>query len=92
MSHIQVLSYYIDSIFQALEDQEDSTRKPTINELAVDGEIAIVGGSDTTTTTLSCVFYYLLTNPVYYARLRKEMNRMSQYVRKDHSMGPGLRR
>lgn len=55
MSHIQVLSYYIDSIFQALEDQEDSTRKPTINELAVDGEIAVVGGSDTTTTTLSCL-------------------------------------
>lgn len=57
-----------------LEDQETPDKIPTANELAVNGEVAIIEGSDTTATTLSGVLYYLMANPEYYARLKKEVD------------------
>lgn len=35
--------------------------------------IAIIAGSDTSATALSHIWYYLLRNPKYYDRLRKEV-------------------
>lgn len=59
-----------------LEDQDDTIKVPTINDAALSGELAIVAGSDTTSTTLGNIFYYLMANPEYYARLRKEVDEM----------------
>lgn len=45
-----------------------------LSEVIVNGELAIVAGSDTTSTTLSGVFFNLLTHPEYYERLRREVD------------------
>lgn len=45
-----------------------------LSEAIVNGELAIVAGSDTTSTTLSGVFFNLLTHPEYYERLRREVD------------------
>lgn len=42
--------------------------------MVVNGEVAIIAGSDTTSTTLSGAFFYLLTNPECYERLQKEID------------------
>ena len=36
--------------------------------------LVIVAGSDTTASVLSNVFYYLLSHPEYYQRLREEID------------------
>lgn len=43
-------------------------------EAASNGLVAIIAGSDTTSVALTGIFYHLLKNPQYYARLRKELD------------------
>lgn len=40
-----------------------------------DGGLAIIAGSDTTSITLSHLFYFLMSHPDIYARLRAEVDR-----------------
>jgi len=48
--------------------------RPSVADVARDGSVAIIAGSDTTSSVLAAIFYYLLLNPEAYARLEEEVD------------------
>jgi cytochrome P450 len=50
------------------------TERPSFNDLAQNGTLAIIAGSDTTSSILSAIIYYLLLNPAVYERLQEEVD------------------
>ncbi|KAI0690887.1 high nitrogen upregulated cytochrome P450 monooxygenase 2, partial [Cerioporus squamosus] len=67
------LYHYLAST-QCNEDLPEKN-PPTIRELAEDGILAVVAGSDTASMTMTSVFYCLLTHPVAYAKLQEEIDK-----------------
>ncbi|KAJ7461566.1 high nitrogen upregulated cytochrome P450 monooxygenase 2 [Mycena latifolia] len=48
--------------------------KPTFGEVVADGVLSIIAGSDTTGTALSCLVWFLLSNPDIYRRVQAEVD------------------
>ncbi|KAI9447484.1 high nitrogen upregulated cytochrome P450 monooxygenase 2 [Lactarius indigo] len=62
-------------LFYYLSGEElPESQRPSPTDVARDGQLAIVAGSDTTRSALTVVIYYLLRNPMAYERLEAEID------------------
>jgi cytochrome P450 len=61
------------SLFQSGEELPEAER-PSVNNVAQDGGLAIIAGSDTTSSVLTALLYYLLLNPEAYEHLQEEVD------------------
>ena len=50
------------------------SERPSHDEVAQNGQLAIVAGSDTTSSILTAALYYLLHNPAAYKHLQAEVD------------------
>jgi len=60
-------------LFQSGEELPEAER-PSVNDVAEDGGLAIIAGSDTTSSVLTALLYYLLFNPEAYKHLQEEVD------------------
>ena len=58
---------------QSGEDLPEAER-PSFEDVAQNGILAIIAGSDTTSSVLTAVIFYLLLNPVAYEHLQEEVD------------------
>ena len=61
------------SRIQSGEELPEAER-PSLGDVAKDGVLAIVAGSDTTSGALTATLFYLLCNPAAYDRLQAEVD------------------
>ncbi|KAI9447487.1 high nitrogen upregulated cytochrome P450 monooxygenase 2 [Lactarius indigo] len=62
-------------LFYHLSGEElPESERPTADDLALEGLLAIVAGSDTVKGALSSTLYYLVCNPAVYHRLQEEVD------------------
>ena len=61
------------SLLQSGEELPEAER-PSVDDVAQNGELAIIAGSDTTSTAMTAIIYYLLLNPEVYNRLQEEVD------------------
>ncbi|KAI9462028.1 high nitrogen upregulated cytochrome P450 monooxygenase 2 [Russula earlei] len=62
-------------LFYHLSGEElPESERPSVVDVAQDGLLAIIAGSDTTSSSLTGTIYYLLLNPTAYDRLQKEVD------------------
>ncbi|KAF8481478.1 cytochrome P450, partial [Russula emetica] len=62
-------------LFYYLSGEElPETERPSFGDIAQNGMLAIIAGSDTTSSILSTIIYYLLLNPAAYKRLQEEVD------------------
>ncbi len=75
---IEVVPVSVECDLLTLQCNEDLPGKlpPTLDELADDGTLAIVAGSDTVSMTLTSVFYCLLTDPEAHRNVQQEIDRL----------------
>ena len=61
---------------QSGEDLPDlpEAERPSYADIAQNGTLAIIAGSDTTSSVLTSIVYYLLLNPVAYKHLQEEVD------------------
>ena len=60
-------------LLQSGEELPEAERS-SVDDVAQNGELAIIAGSDTTSSVLTALLYYLLLNPEAYKRLQEEVD------------------
>ncbi|KAJ3554506.1 hypothetical protein NM688_g3073 [Phlebia brevispora] len=63
-----------DLFHHLLDEGGSEPERPSLVTAAIDGQLAIIAGSDTAATTLAHLWYFLLTNPLCFKLLRKEVD------------------
>ncbi|KAF5329576.1 hypothetical protein D9619_009005 [Psilocybe cf. subviscida] len=71
------LFYYL---FESVESQSTADPSLVLKKSVSSSLLVIVAGSDTTAAVLSNVFYYLLSHPEYYQRLREEIDALFPFT------------
>jgi len=62
-------------LFYHLSGEElPEAERPSVDDVAQDGGLAIIAGSDTTSSVLAALLYYLLLHPEIYERLQEEVD------------------
>ncbi|KIJ30225.1 hypothetical protein M422DRAFT_187409, partial [Sphaerobolus stellatus SS14] len=77
-----------DLFYQLTEAIEAEGSNPPFAWMVSNVFLATIAGSDTTATSTSNCFYYLLTHPEYYKRLRKEIN--ETFPEEDSTLDAGI--
>jgi hypothetical protein len=74
--HQHVICLTCSSHRNRLQSGEElsETERPSFKDLAQNGTLAIIAGSDTTSSILTAIIYYLLLNPAAYERLQEEVD------------------
>lgn len=70
---VRAHSHFIWNRLQSGEELPE-TERPSFEDLAQNGTLAIIAGSDTTSSILTAIIYYLLRNPAAYDRLQEEVD------------------
>jgi cytochrome P450 len=61
-------------IFLQADEAGVEKQKPTFEESAADGIVAIIAASDTVASTMCSLVWFLLSNPEYYRRVQQELD------------------
>ncbi|KAI0067774.1 high nitrogen upregulated cytochrome P450 monooxygenase 2 [Artomyces pyxidatus] len=64
-----------DLFYHLNDEQKDDHKRLTFEELAADGILAIIAGSDTASMVVTSLFWYLLQYPAAYQKLKEEVDR-----------------
>ncbi|KAJ6448843.1 cytochrome P450 [Mycena vitilis] len=63
-----------DLWYHLADEAELEKEKPTLENLAADGIVAVIAGSDTASSALSSFVWFLLSNAEHYTRLQQELD------------------
>ncbi|KAG5650363.1 hypothetical protein H0H81_012489 [Sphagnurus paluster] len=63
-----------DLLYHLMDEGGIDAEPPAMNQVASDASLIIIAGSDTVSPSLSSLFYYLISNPLAYARLQTEID------------------
>ncbi len=72
-TNIKLIYSIHHSHLQSGEGVAESERL-SVDDLSLEGLLAIIAGSDTVNGSLSCALYYLVCNPAVYNRLQEEVD------------------
>ena len=70
----RILGIFVQNAMTQSGEEFPESERPTHDEVAQNGQLAIIAGSDTTSSVLAAVLYYLLCNPVAYEHLQAEVD------------------
>ncbi|KAI0279986.1 cytochrome P450 [Russula aff. rugulosa BPL654] len=74
LKRLEVSANRKDMFYYLSGEELPEPDRPSFDDLAQNGTLAIIAGSDTTSSVLAAILYYLLLNPAAYERLQEEVD------------------